>query len=210
MVSESKRIKLDPDQSDLDEKIVKQVEYYFSDLNIIKDKFLLEELKKDDGWVKLETLLKFSRLKQLTTDETRLLEALSRNNSEIIDLDEGKKQIRRKNPVPDAEELQKDLDLRTVHISGFPTDYEFESLHQFCTRYGDVESVMMRRLFKTRLFKGCIHVVFKKEEDAKKVLELDVLMCKDRELRRESMEAYYKRKKEQAEKRKAKRKKSEA
>lgn len=193
----SKKIKLVDD----DELIKRQVEYYFSDVNVVKDKFLLQEFKKDDGWVKLSVLLTFARLKQLTTNVDRIIEAFKDSESEIIELDEEKKQVRRKKPLPDPIEFQKQLDVRTVHISGFPTDYKFDALTRFCSQFGETESVNMRRLFKTREFKGCIHVVFKDESSAKKVLETEILKCKDRELRKESMKDYHRRKEEMAQKR---------
>lgn len=198
----SKKIKLQPtEDTELQEKIAKQVEYYFSDVNIVRDKFLLGEVKKDEGWVNLSVLLTFSRLKEMTKDEEKLLEALKEITSQIIELDGTKKRVRRKEPLPDIAEYQKQLDLRTVHVSGFPTDYKFEALRRFCAQYGEVESVNMRLHFKTRFFKGCIHVVFKNVDDAKKLLAEEVLKCKDRELRSESMEQYHKRKAEMAQKR---------
>lgn len=203
-----KKMKLaPPGESELSEKISKQLDYYFSDVNIIKDKFLLEELKKDDGWVPLSTLLTFVRLKQLSSDQNRVVQALKEFESDTIELNEEKKQVRRRKPLPDVDEYKKQLDARTVHIAGFPTDYNFENLRRFCAQYGEVESVAMRRHFKTRFFKGCVHVVYKNEEDAKKVLATEVLKCKDRELRSESMENYYKRKAEKVQKLREKRKK---
>lgn len=98
----SKKIKTSGDD-DLPEKIAKQVQYYFSDVNVVKDKFLLEEFKKDDGWVKLPVLLTFSRLKQLTEDDSKIIQALKDHPSELIELDESEKRIRRKNPVPDPD-----------------------------------------------------------------------------------------------------------
>lgn len=209
--SVAKKIKLDSiDQGGddgLSEKIKQQLDYYFSDVNIIKDKFLLEEIKKDDGWVKLSVLLTFQRLQQLTKDESRIVEALQQCKSNSIELDETKRQVRRKNKLPDIEAYKKELDLRTVHVSDFPTDYSFENLRTFCSQFGEVESVAMRRHFKTRLFKGCIHVVYKQVEGAKKLLSTEPLKCKDRELRSESMEQYQKRKAEMAQKRMENRKK---
>lgn len=35
--------------------------YYFGDHNLPRDKFLNEQLKVDDGWVPLETMIKFNR-----------------------------------------------------------------------------------------------------------------------------------------------------
>ena len=34
--------------SDLENKIIRQVEFYFGDSNIVKDKFLLEEIRKNN------------------------------------------------------------------------------------------------------------------------------------------------------------------
>lgn len=190
---------------DFDEKITRQIDYYFSDVNVMKDKFLLEEFKKNKGWVKLSTLLTFVRLKQLTKEEEKLVEALKKIESKHVELDEEGRQVRRKNPLPEnKEEFQKQVDLRTVHVSGFPTSYEFEELSKFCNQFGVVESVAMRRHFKTRFFKGCIHVVFQDQADAKKLLETEPLMCKDRELKKESMEQYYKRKDEMKQKKRNK------
>lgn len=39
---------LTPEQ--LDNKIIRQVEHYFGDFNLPRDKFLLELTKENDGW----------------------------------------------------------------------------------------------------------------------------------------------------------------
>ena len=40
-------------------KVIRQVEYYFGDSNLSRDKFLQDEIKKnEDGWVPLTTMLK--------------------------------------------------------------------------------------------------------------------------------------------------------
>ena len=44
--------------TDNGKKIVRQVEYYFGDLNLQRDTFLLDEMKKDEGWVSLDTMMK--------------------------------------------------------------------------------------------------------------------------------------------------------
>lgn len=38
-------------------------QYYFGDHNLPRDKFLKEQIQLDDGWVTLETMLKFNRYK---------------------------------------------------------------------------------------------------------------------------------------------------
>lgn len=53
--------------ADLLAKIKKQVEFYFSDSNFRKDKFLREKANADpDGFVPITVLLTFNRLKSLT------------------------------------------------------------------------------------------------------------------------------------------------
>ena len=40
-------------------KVIRQVEYYFGDSNLSRDKFLQDEIKKNEGgWIPLETMLK--------------------------------------------------------------------------------------------------------------------------------------------------------
>lgn len=43
------------------------LQYYFGDHNLPRDKFLKEQLQLDDGWVTLETMLKFNRFVFLFT-----------------------------------------------------------------------------------------------------------------------------------------------
>uniref|UniRef100_A0A673JC19 Lupus La protein-like n=1 Tax=Sinocyclocheilus rhinocerous TaxID=307959 RepID=A0A673JC19_9TELE len=47
----------------LEKKVAEQIEYYFGDHNLPRDKFLKEQLQLDDGWVTLETMLKYIKLK---------------------------------------------------------------------------------------------------------------------------------------------------
>ena len=53
---------------ELESKIVRQIEHYFGDYNLPRDKFLKETIKADDGWVPMETMLNFQRLAALSTD----------------------------------------------------------------------------------------------------------------------------------------------
>lgn len=200
----NKRVKIE--DGELKALVAKQIEYYFSDVNLVRDKFMQEQLKKNDNCVKLSVLATFARLAKLTKDENVMIEALKDVKSDLIEVDGAEKKIKRKKPLPDREAYAKELALRTVHISGFPDSVNFDVLQKYCSKFGEVESLSMRQHFKTKQFKGCIHVVFKNVADAKSVLEGDKLTFKDRELRRESMEEYGRRKDEMRQKRVEKRK----
>lgn len=76
--------------SDLLRRIAKQLEYYFSDKNLAQDKFLQKQLALDEereGWLKLDLLASFAKIKALTTDITIVQQAL-RQKTKILALDE--------------------------------------------------------------------------------------------------------------------------
>ncbi|KAJ3592561.1 hypothetical protein NHX12_007688 [Muraenolepis orangiensis] len=49
------------DMSPTEAKVARQIEYYFGDHNLPRDKFLKEQLQVDDGWVAVATMLQFNR-----------------------------------------------------------------------------------------------------------------------------------------------------
>lgn len=206
---ERKKVKTNDGDNDLNDKIIAQLEYYFSDVNVIRDKFMKEEFAKNDGYITIETLLKFARLKALAKDEAQIVDALKDCESEVIELDDEKKKIKRKKPLPSEEEIKKvedEINSRTLHLSGFPLDYTYDNLVRWCCQYGKTDSIQMRMFYKVKKFKGNILVTFKSVHDAYRVMKLDVLKCKDREIRKEDMPMYHKRKAEMAEKRALKQK----
>lgn len=107
----------------MDKKIIRQIEYYLSDVNMVRDKFLKNEITKDDGWIPLSVLITFKRLQSLTTDFEMIIGALKKSQSGLIEIDENDKKIRRdpKRPVPSSQaELDLALRTRTVFVKGFP------------------------------------------------------------------------------------------
>ena len=60
------------------EIIQKQIEYYFSDANFPKDKFLMAECAKtEEGWVDLATIGGFNRMTQLLPSEADRIAAIA-------------------------------------------------------------------------------------------------------------------------------------
>ncbi|KAL1445137.1 hypothetical protein MTO96_029329 [Rhipicephalus appendiculatus] len=56
---------------DLQEKIIKQVNYYFGDVNLSRDMFLREKIDMGYGWVEIDVLLTFNKLRSLTEKRSR-------------------------------------------------------------------------------------------------------------------------------------------
>merc|ERR1719192_1912434 len=73
---------------EINAKIVRQIEHYFGDYNLPRDKFLKETIKTDDGWVPMETMLNFQRLAALSTDSKVILAALKKGGSGLMEVDE--------------------------------------------------------------------------------------------------------------------------
>ena len=118
------------------DRITKQVEFYFSDSNYRRDSFLRAAAENDpEGFVPISTLLTFNKLKKLTTVEEEV--AVGAEASEQVVLSDDRKSIRRKIPLPE-EDLSKQ---RTVYVKGFATDdsdANIDAIGEFFSRYGRV------------------------------------------------------------------------
>jgi len=154
----------------LNAKIKRQIEYYFGDHNLMRDKFLKEKIKEDDGWVSLETMLNFNRLKQLTEDHKVI--CLSLKESSLIEVNDASDKVRRKTdrPLPEDNKEWKDaVAARTVYAKEFPADSNLDDLMEFFENYGNIDNLQMRREFhKKSIFKGSVFVTFQNKDDADK------------------------------------------
>ncbi|KAL2468219.1 La-related protein 1C [Forsythia ovata] len=72
--------------------IVKQIDYYFSEENLVKDNFLRSNMD-DQGWVPITLIASFPRVQQLTYDVPLILDSL--RNSTIVEVQGDK--LRRRN-----------------------------------------------------------------------------------------------------------------
>lgn len=179
----------------LEEKIIRQIEYYFGDINLSKDKFMKEEIQKDAGWVSLETLTKFNRLKELSTDHKVIVEALKKSQAQLLEIDEVGAKVRRAKALPDnLGEFETNLKQNTVYVKGFPTTMVLDDFYPFFEKHGKVLQVFMRRFPTTKQFKGSVFVTFETSEQSKTFLEQLSPKYNDADLILESQEDYIKRK----------------
>ncbi|KAK5920786.1 hypothetical protein CgunFtcFv8_024554 [Champsocephalus gunnari] len=184
--------------SPIEIKVARQVEYYFGDHNLPKDKFLKEQLQLDEGWVALETLLKFNRLKSLTTEISVIAEAIQKSNAGLLEVSEDKTKIRRSpdKPLPEMNDDYKDaLKHKSVYMKGFPLETTLDQIQEWLNEK-DIENIQLRRNLE-RLFKGSVFICFVNEESAKKFLErTDIKSFKDNDMLVLSREDYHAKKAE--------------
>ncbi|CAK9880075.1 unnamed protein product [Sphagnum jensenii] len=125
---------------ELKAKIVKQVEFYFSDTNLPTDHHLMKYVKKDpQGFVPIPVVASFKKIKNLVKNHGVVAAAL-RNSLQLVVSEDGKK-VRRLHALPeiDLEEVQ----ARTVVAENLPIDYSVEKLEEL---FGKVGSVKMVRI----------------------------------------------------------------
>ncbi|KAK4525773.1 hypothetical protein GAYE_SCF16G3682 [Galdieria yellowstonensis] len=183
-----------PKDASLEDKIKNQVEFYFSDSNLPRDKFLRSQTgEAGDGYVNLDIVANFKRLKSLTTDLSVIRTALK--TSQLVELNEDKTKLRRKYPLPPSISNKR----KTIYVKGFPTEEEpqLESVVELFSPYGVVRSVRFRRYPDTKKFKGSAFIEFETEEQAQRAAEEEFL--KDQsgaELEVLTKDEYFKRKKQ--------------
>eukprot|EP01095_Lingulamoeba_sp_RSL-Kostka_P004053 TRINITY_DN15143_c0_g1_i1.p1 TRINITY_DN15143_c0_g1~~TRINITY_DN15143_c0_g1_i1.p1 ORF type:complete len:442 (+),score=147.69 TRINITY_DN15143_c0_g1_i1:96-1421(+) len=81
------------DQKELKNSIKKQIEYYFSVENLLKDSYLISKMDPE-LFVPINVISSFSKLKALTEDENLMADVI--NESELLDLDESKTKVKPK------------------------------------------------------------------------------------------------------------------
>jgi len=109
---------VEPDD-DLCEKITQQVEFYFSDANITKDKFLLKHVKRNkEGFVSLKLISSFKRVKHLTKDWRQVAFAIKKC-SERLEVNDVETKVRRLEDLPAYDETTPS---RTVVVLNLPMD----------------------------------------------------------------------------------------
>lgn len=199
---------------DLELKIVRQMEYYFGDINLPRDKFLLEQTKLDDGWVPFDVLLTFKRLQSICDDADAIAKALQNSDQNLIIVSDDMKKVRRnpEMPMPEYnEERRKELASRTAYAKGFPADESLESVEKFIGTHGAFDSILMRsykdKALKKQIFKGSIMVIFKDVESCKKFIEAEEIKFKDTPLIRKWQNDYMEEKKKERDERNEKKNK---
>jgi len=143
-------------------KLREQIEFYFGDANLQKDRFIKQLINADnEGYVDLEKIANFNKMRSMTSDIGLIVEAAKSSN--LVQPDTTGKRIRRTKVVP----IAKNVDSRTVYVEGFPPDSTHDTLKQFFSVCGKVNYVSIpRNKDQARTFKGFAFIEYEKEEEA--------------------------------------------
>jgi len=131
-----------PPDDELKEKIISQVEFYFSDANILKDAFLLKHVRRNkQGFVSLKLITSFRKVKSLTKDYRTV--AYSLRQSEQLEVNEDSTKVRRRLPLPDYDETTPSRSVVAVNLPfENPT---IESVAELFKPCGDIALIRILR-----------------------------------------------------------------
>ena len=123
---------------ELKQKVKTQIEYYFSDENLLKDSFLLKHINRNkQGYVSLKLVASLRKIKSLTKDWEVVLGAAMR--SDLLDINAEKTKIRRKAPAPQIDMSHVNKTLVATNLSDENTTVA--QLEHIFGRYGGIQHV---------------------------------------------------------------------
>ncbi|NXG65633.1 LARP7 protein, partial [Hemiprocne comata] len=147
--------------------IAKQVDFWFGDVNLHKDRFLREQIEKSrDGYVDISLLVSFNKMKKLTTDGKLIARAVK--SSSVVELDLEGTRIRRRQPLG---EQPTDVDSRTVYVELLPKNVNHSWIERVFGKCGNVVYISIPRYRTTGDPKGFAFVEFETKEQAEKAIE---------------------------------------
>ncbi|KAJ1453863.1 hypothetical protein M885DRAFT_523075 [Pelagophyceae sp. CCMP2097] len=146
-------------------KVLRQLEYYFSDAAFPFDDYM-QSLLDSEGYVEVAKLTAFPKMQTITKDAAVVSKALAESDS--LEVDDQALRVRRKYPLPDVDPNA----ALTVHVSGFATVAGKEAtetkIAAAMAKHGPVSSVRaLRDLAKdARALDGSAFVVYETAEAA--------------------------------------------
>lgn len=127
-------------EPELREKVVQQVEWYFSDENLLKDSFLMKHIHRNkQGYVSLKLISSLRKVKALTKDWCIVLQSLK--ESSLLILNEDGTKVRRNTPAPQVDFSHVS---RTILITNYPSNVP--TIQEIEQQFGKFGEVMLVRI----------------------------------------------------------------
>lgn len=206
----------DASLSNQERDIIRQIEYYFGDANLRRDKFLMGKIAEDEeGWVPVSVLLTFKRLKQLSDDSKVIVDSVDKSKVGLVQVSADREKLRRhpENVLPEFnEDRRKEIQSRTAYAKGFPLTTDMTPLIEFFNGFEKVVNVSMRKYYcqkdKKYLSKGSVFVTFETREQCEEFVKKARVQFEEKDLIRLLQTDYFELKKQERQKKDKNKKKS--
>ncbi|KAI5192423.1 lupus La protein [Nematocida minor] len=139
--------------------IIQQVEFYFSDANIVRDEFLKKLMLMNEGWAPLTVINSFGKIKAFKKTVSEL-ESILKESSKLTVEDE---RIKRNTPIPSFQEHKGEE--KTVLIRNFPVEYTLEDVQSALAPLKERIARIAMRKNALKEFKGSVFVELNEKED---------------------------------------------
>lgn len=158
-------------------KLKEQIEFYFSDSNYAKDKFMNARAAENDGFIPISALLTFKRLQAMNATLESIKEAVK--DSKVVETkDDSLKKIKTQEFLDYLNDTE--VTKRVVYIRGFPTDISLDEVRDILSKYFVPVKITLRR-DDNKAFKGSCFVELESKEKAEEVLNLKIETAQETE-----------------------------
>jgi len=152
---------------DIEDKILHQLEFYFSDSNLRTDKFLKNCINStQEGYVDSVILLKFNKIRTLCNGNLETLVNVAQKSQQLV-LSEDHTKIKRKAPIPDKFD---NFSTRTIYVDNLPKNSTIESLQGIFSKSGKINIINLPKDKDSKQIKGFAFVEYDTLEQAKKAI----------------------------------------
>ncbi|EPS72682.1 hypothetical protein M569_02071, partial [Genlisea aurea] len=124
--------------TDAHQKVINQVEFYFSDINLATTDQLFRFMCKDpEGYAPISVVASFKKIKNAISDSSQLASVL-RNSNKLIVSEDGKK-VKRQQPLTESD--MEELQARIIVAENLPEDHSHQNLLKIFSSVGSVKSI---------------------------------------------------------------------
>ncbi|XP_031617048.1 la-related protein 7 [Contarinia nasturtii] len=145
-------------------RIRQQMEFYFGDSNLSKDRFL-SKLMAENPYVPLDVFLTFNKIKAMANSIEELQKAI--DGSEMLELSDDRQSVRRTTEIQKKDQLDEYM----IYVEALPPNATHDSVrHQF-SQFGNVAYVSLPKYKKSGRIKEFAFVEFEEKSSVEKCIQ---------------------------------------